>query len=184
MLSQTNVTNDKLKLVILYKLRYENETTSRLPEMLDLLRKSNVTDQKINLITSMIKFCGSTVRRGDLFGQKIGTSFRRAIERGLMGVDNVFAQHKPLLEQILDSLLIGKLSDVDYPFISVVQTKDVVKPKEVIVFMVGGTTYEELLTVRAINANGKLYPNQKVILGGTCIHNSNTFLDEIGQFPQ
>lgn len=48
--------------------------------------------------------------------------------------------------------------------------------QDVIVFIVGGATYEESLTVHNIN---KLNSGIKVILGGTTIHNFESFSKEI-----
>lgn len=52
------------------------------------------------------------------------------------------------------------------------------RPQEIIVFVVGGITYEETLAIHNIN---KAYSgsNLKVIIGGTFIHNFNTFMDEV-----
>lgn len=50
------------------------------------------------------------------------------------------------------------------------------RPQDIIVFMIGGTTYEESLTVHNLN---KQNPGIKIILGGTTIHNSASFLEEI-----
>lgn len=47
-------------------------------------------------------------------------------------------------------------------------------PMEVIVFIVGGATYEEALTVHQMNNSG-----YNCILGGTTIHNSESFLVEV-----
>lgn len=52
------------------------------------------------------------------------------------------------------------------------------RPQDIIVFMIGGTTYEESLTVHNLN---KQNPGIKIILGGTTIHNSASFLEEIQQ---
>lgn len=49
----------------------------------------------------------------------------------------------------------------------------------VIVFIVGGVTYEEATKVAEMNSN---YPTRKVILGGNTIHNSNTFLTELASY--
>jgi len=105
------------------------------------------------------------------------------MDRGFTGVSNIFTQHKPLLEQILDNILKGKLLDSEYPFASSNGALSRDKPRDVIVFMVGGTTYEELLTVLLINSNQRDYLNQRVILGSTFVHNSTTFLDDVAQFP-
>jgi len=45
------------------------------------------------------------------------------------------------------------------------------RPQDVIVFMIGGATYEEALSVYNIN---KSLPGVKVILGGTTIHNTKS----------
>lgn len=50
------------------------------------------------------------------------------------------------------------------------------RPQDIIVFMVGGTTYEESLTVYNLN---KQNPGTKIVLGGTTIHNSTSFFEEI-----
>jgi hypothetical protein len=52
------------------------------------------------------------------------------------------------------------------------------RPQEIIVFIIGGITYEETLAIQNIN---KAYSgsNLKVILGGTFIHNFNSFIDEV-----
>lgn len=51
------------------------------------------------------------------------------------------------------------------------------RPREIIVFVIGGITYEETLAIQNIN---KAYAgNLKVILGGTCVHNMANFIDEV-----
>ena len=50
------------------------------------------------------------------------------------------------------------------------------KPQDVIVFIVGGATYEEARSVAQINASS---PGVRVVLGGTSVHNSTTFLEEV-----
>lgn len=48
--------------------------------------------------------------------------------------------------------------------------------KFVIIFIVGGATYGEAAAVAALNAAN---PNQRIVLGGTTIHNSDTFLEDV-----
>jgi hypothetical protein len=49
--------------------------------------------------------------------------------------------------------------------------------QSVVVFMIGGVTYEESTKVAEINGN-----RRRVILGGNTIHNSNTFLNELKSY--
>lgn len=86
----------------------------------------------------VLRYCGAASRVGTLFPK--GTFFdmaKSSIQRGiqvsfldhlgrvdvwlisfLKGVSNVFAQHKPLLQSILDQIARGKLNDGDYPYVS------------------------------------------------------------------
>lgn len=69
----------------------------------------------------------------------------------------------------------GKLRDAMYPFVEGGgTTRD--KPQDIIVFMVGGTTYEEAKMVAQVNASS---PGVRIVLGGTSIHNSSTFMEEV-----
>lgn len=43
---------------------------------------------------------------------------------------------------------------------------------DVIIFVVGGVSYEESAAVNAFNAR---HPNVRVILGGTHVHNSDSY---------
>ena len=104
--------------------------------------------------------------------------------KGLKGVENVYTQHSPLLETTLQNLIKGKLKEGSYPFIEGGgTTRD--KPQDVVVFIVGGATYEEAKMVAGINASS---PGVRVVLGGTTVHNAGTFLDEVddavGSWPE
>ena len=50
------------------------------------------------------------------------------------------------------------------------------KPQDIIIFMVGGVTYEEAKMVAQVNASS---PGVRVVLASTIIHNSTTFLEEV-----
>ena len=50
------------------------------------------------------------------------------------------------------------------------------KPQDIIVFIIGGATYEEAKMVAEINAS---VPGVRVVLGGTTIHNAQSFLEEV-----
>ncbi|KAK2189512.1 hypothetical protein NP493_104g04040 [Ridgeia piscesae] len=54
------------------------------------------------------------------------------------------------------------------------QLKD--RPQDIIVFIIGGATYEEALLVYSLSANT---PGVRIVLGGTAVHNMSSFLEEI-----
>lgn len=151
--------------------------------LLDLLEVSgNLPRHRIGLINKLVTYHhslqASTAAGGgipDLF--QPGSFFGGARDRfkGLKGVENVYTQHSPRLETTLQDLIKGKLNQQSYPFVEGGgTTKD--KPQDIVIFMVGGTTYEEAKMVAQVNASS---PGVRVVLGGTTIHNSTTFLEEV-----
>ena len=49
------------------------------------------------------------------------------------------------------------------------------RPQDVIIFMIGGTTYEEARTVALLNHDSSAGSTggARLLLGGTCVHNSS-----------
>jgi vacuolar protein sorting-associated protein 45 len=92
------------------------------------------------------------------------------------GVENVYTQHKPLLSSTLTSLAAGKLKDSTFP--AALSNSAGGRLTEVVIFIMGGATYEEAKCVTDFN---KENPSMRVILGGSCIHNSRSFLHEVSQ---
>lgn len=90
-------------------------------------------------------------------------------------MENVYTQHSPRLEATLQNLIKARLKEQQYPFVEGGgSTRD--KPQDIIVFMIGGATYEEAKMIAQINASS---PGVRVVLGATTIHNSTTFLEEV-----
>lgn len=174
--------NNKLRLVAIYALRYSKTSSNSTAMLLDLLSVAGgLSRHRINLITKLLTYHDSlqtiTAAGGvpDLF--QPGSFFGGARDRlkGLKGVENVYTQHSPRLEATLQDMIKGRLSQQLYPFVEGGgTTKD--KPQDIIVFMVGGTTYEEAKMVAQVNASS---PGIRVVLGGTTVHNSTSFLEEV-----
>jgi vacuolar protein sorting-associated protein 45 len=87
-----------------------------------------------------------------------------------MGVTNIFTQHKPLLENVFQLIFEHKLPLQDFPYAGG-QPKD--RPTEVIVFIVGGATYEEAAHVAKLNLGNERASTY--LLGGTTIHSSYSY---------
>ncbi|MCJ1485310.1 vacuolar protein sorting-associated protein 45 [Schaereria dolodes] len=183
LIQSANIPPDsKLRLVALYSLRYEKHPSSALPMLLDLLSVAgNLPQHQIDLITKLLAFHhslqASPLASGftDLFESASIFSGARDRFKGLKGVENVYTQHSPRLEMTLQNLIKGRLKEQQYPFIEGGgTTRD--KPQDVVVFIVGGVTYEEAKMVAQVNASS---PGVRVVFGGTSIHNSTTFLEEV-----
>ena len=174
--------DNKLRLVALYSLRYEKHPSNALPALLDLLKiMGGVPQNRINLIHKLLHYHHSlqplpaTGGFTDMFESASIFSGARDRLKGLKGVENVYTQHSPRLEVTLQNLIKGKLRDQQYPFVEGGgTTRD--KPQDIFIFIVGGATYEEAKMVAQVNASS---PGVRVVLGGTSIHNSSTFLEEV-----
>ena len=102
------------------------------------------------------------------------------------GVQNVYTQHVPLLNTTLENLIKGRLKEVDYPYVRSPGGASTKSPKLVVIFMVGGTTYEEARSVAELNAQGERgdgswCQGMKFILGGTGVQNSASFLQDLAE---
>lgn len=150
--------------------------------LLDLLfAAGNVPHRRVDVISKLLAYHHSlqaapaTGGFSDLFESSSIFSGARSRLKGLKGVENVYTQHSPRLEATLQNLITARLKEQQYPFVEGGgSTRD--KPHDIIVFMVGGATYEEAKMIAQINASS---PGVRVVLGATSIHNSATFLDEV-----
>jgi len=164
---------DKVRLAMLYCLRYENNTANKSQYVRDLLSAAEVPRESIALIPTLLRYAGTNQRTGDLFSNKdlIATLTKQVRHSFTGGTINVFTQHVPYVMEILDQLIKGKLKETDYPNMVGHTPKDN-RPQDIIVFMVGGTTYEEALHIAHLNSST---PSVRVVLGGTTVHNSTSF---------
>lgn len=165
---------DKLRLALLYCLRYEG--TANVDRVKVALNAARVTPEKIAMVDYIIRYGGKSVRGPGLFGSErsLMAKMTHTLKTSLEGVENVYSQHVPLLMETLDLVNKSKLKDQHYPAVTCVSAA---KPREVIVFMVGGVTYEEATKVAELNASAN--SGLKVILGGSYVHNSTSFLDDL-----
>lgn len=103
----------------------------------------------------------------------------------LQGVENVYMQHTPHLAQTLENLSRGRLRDVNFPFLEGTgPNASLQRPQHVIVFMIGGATYEEARCVALLNQESATNGSSAIhlLLGGTCIHNSSRYVFQSYRF--
>ncbi|KAM7518723.1 hypothetical protein LguiB_017685 [Lonicera macranthoides] len=164
---------DRLRLVMLYALRYEKESPVQLMQLFNKLA-SRSPKYKPGLVQFLLKQAGADKRTGDLYGNRDLLNIARNMARGLKGVENVYTQHQPLLYQTMESITKGRLRDVDYPFVG--NHFQQARPQDVVIFIVGGTTYEESRSVALQNATNS---GIRFILGGSALLNSKRFLKDL-----
>ncbi|XP_044127809.1 vacuolar protein sorting-associated protein 45 [Bufo gargarizans] len=165
---------DATCLVMLYALHYERHSNNALQSLLSDLRNRGVSEKYRKLVSSVVEFGGKRIRGSDLFSPKDAVAITKQFFKGLKGVENVYTQHQPFLLDTLDQLIKGKLKDNMYPYVGPSTLRD--RPQDIIVFMVGGATYEEAQLVYNLN---RMTPGVRIVLGGTTIHNTKSFLEEV-----
>lgn len=184
---------NKLRLAILYALRYQKSPSAQIPQVVSTLISNGVPPERARLVYAMLNFAGADIRQDDLFMNENFFSRGKSALKGLKGVENVFTQHTPHLSQTLDLLLKGRLRETSYPFLEGDESARTQRPQDIIIFMLGGTTYEEARAVALLNrklatdaAGGP--GGTRILLGGSTIHNSSSFLDMVEaaaeHFPQ
>ncbi|CAD6923017.1 unnamed protein product [Tilletia laevis] len=161
----------KLRLAILYALRYQKNPQNQIMNVVKTLLDSGMEESRAALVFVFLNLAGAEQRQDDLFGQDNFFSRGKSALKGLKGVENV--------------------------------------PQDVIIFIIGGATYEEARTVARLNASSSSSsilsnnntpgtptssnPNNpgsslntsgggggtRFLLGGSCIHNSASFLDMV-----
>jgi len=181
-LSQNYDKFDKLRLVLLYSLRYEHDTAS-LYMLKEKLKGQGLPQELIDLVDHLLKYAGKHERIGDLFADRnIMNKFTSKFKNALKDVPNVFTQHEPYICSLIDALNKSKLKETE--FASKVgfhqnERPSEIKPTEIIIFIVGGATYEEAKAVAELNKKG-----YNIVLGGTNIINSKLFLGELIEFEK
>jgi vacuolar protein sorting-associated protein 45 len=230
--SQRVTPSDKLRLVMLYSLRYEESPSIRsaLSGMIDALYAAGVGSDGVHLIASLREYAGARRRSGDVFSNRSFFAMAsNTVRRGIGGVENVYTQHEPLLVYTLDDLLRGRLKSAAFPPArgeedhlsdslfgdgggggrpamggapngpSPPSASPLVRaPREVIVVIAGGVTFEESKCVSAINGGPHAFrppegsttaaaaaaakqAGARIVLGGSIVSNSTAFAVEVAR---
>ena len=125
-------------------------------------------------MSAITEYGGFEKRTSDLFGTASPLAFTKKLLKGFKDVENIYTQHTPLLMSTLEAVLKGKLKDTQFQLAT---PQNVERPQDIIVFMVGGVTYEETLAVSNLNKTSQ--GAVRIVIGGTHIHNCRSFLNEV-----
>lgn len=189
----------KLRLAILYALRYQKWSGNQIDAVVRQLIQVGVPESQVVLVYVMLNFAGAEQRQDDLFANENIFSRGKSALKGLKGVENVYTQHSPHLLETIDNLMRGRLRTSSYPFANVDPSASdgapatlfphgpTTRPQDVILFVIGGTTYEEARNVALLNGapagsvtqTPPAWPGSHFLLGGTTIHNARSFLDMV-----
>ncbi|EMD40076.1 hypothetical protein CERSUDRAFT_132878 [Gelatoporia subvermispora B] len=175
---------NKLRLVTLYALRYQKSQANNVASLISLMLENGVQREDARLVYVFLNIAGSDQRQDDLFSAESLLAKGRSALKGLKGVENVYMQHTPHLSQTLENLCRGRLRDTTHPFLEGAgPNASLQRPQDVIIFMIGGTTYEEARTIALLNqessTQGSASYGTRFLLGGTCVHNSSSYVEMI-----
>ncbi|KAJ3981918.1 Sec1-like protein [Lentinula detonsa] len=178
----------KLHIVILYALRYQKTQATNIANLINLLLANGVSREDARLVYVFLNISGADQRQDDLFSTESFLAKGRSALKGLKGVENVYTQHTPHLSQTVENIFKGRLRDTSYPFLdNPGANASLQRPQDIIIFTIGGTTYEEAKTVSQINqqqsanssTGGITSAGTRLLLGGTCVHNSRSYLEMV-----
>ncbi|CAG9463481.1 unnamed protein product [Pedinophyceae sp. YPF-701] len=182
---------DRLRLLLLLQLRYETELQQRCGD-LALKLAAQASDPLVRRARALQKVlldhAGQARRDGDLYGTRTFMAKAGTLFKGLKGVENVYTMHQPQLLATLEAVARGRLREQAFPFLggsSLTTLGRTSPPRKVVVFMVGGATYEEARIVAQLNAQGARNEGwaagMKFLLGGTGMLNSSAFMEALGK---
>ncbi|GMT31509.1 hypothetical protein PFISCL1PPCAC_22806 [Pristionchus fissidentatus] len=171
---------DATRLIMLYALRFEGANAADLRALVQKLRNSEATEQ----LMTLLKYAGASRRRGDLFGSANPMEITKRFIKGLKGVENIYTQHVPLLQQQLDAAARGRLVDAAYGMLNQDGIPNT-RIDHIIVFIVGGATFAESALVRQWNERRRAQPGlPSVTLQATHVHNTTSFIEQVSAMRQ
>jgi len=170
--------NDALRVVLLYALRYASRPDNHMEEYVNiLLRDYQIPEQQLIAIRLVREWSAPSKRSPglDLLDNASWlSSVSDKMKRGLVGVQNIFTQHQPLLKKILTLVKEQKLDPSAYPF--VVGQPSKAPPTDIIVFIVGGITFEEAAMIHSLKAANDGF---SYVLGGTGLVRPDDFIKDM-----
>lgn len=208
---------EQLRLALLFVLRYESDLQDHdgadtLDSLKDLLLGHGCEAHEIGLLRRVRDFAGVRRRTTGLYaggaksagggtaGSKlmggvslVGGAIKKSIQEGLVGVENVYTRHTPLLESTLEALFSRQgqgLPTATHPVLSTQggsRGGDTAAPRchEAVVFIVGGATYAEAMVVARWNSKHSPSSStfgegsKRVVLGSNEMVNSGMFLRDM-----
>ncbi|KPA80183.1 vacuolar protein sorting-associated protein 45- like protein [Leptomonas pyrrhocoris] len=185
---------DLTRLCLIYHLRYEQPGgASQVTQYLDRVEANYAL-----VLRKLRQYYGVNRPTDRLFA---ATGVMATIMKTLVDVGNIYTQHEPVLKRTLLQLYSGQLESAAYPYLSQPtsssgggggMTSVEYKPKEVMVYMCGGYTFEEAALIHAVNTQTAFKPNDvsnfatgglgvRASIGGEATLNSKSFISLLNQ---
>ncbi|XP_022645120.1 vacuolar protein sorting-associated protein 45-like isoform X1 [Varroa destructor] len=169
---------DALRLVCLYAVTFDKQPRSDLPSLLRMLEHRGIDREQQEVVQMLLdqhRRCSTASLGTNEFTTENVRAFTRKMIKGLKGVENIYTQHSPMIKELLTDVIRGRLRDAAYPVVGG-GPSTVARHQDIILFIVGGVTYEESLVSCQIMQQ---FPGVRVLLGGSNIHNFSSFINEL-----
>ncbi|CAI5455891.1 unnamed protein product [Caenorhabditis angaria] len=173
LVSNSRTTNlDAVRLVLLYALKFETNPNNEISSLIGSLRLRDSTASRV--AANILKYGGQSKRSADLFGGGSTIEITRKFMKGLKGVENIYTQHEPYIKKVVEQFIRGKMDN--YPLMG----NDSSRQDNLIIYMVGGATYEEAAYVRSMNKKRQQgFGGPSIILSSNCMLNTKSFIDDL-----
>jgi hypothetical protein len=163
-----------LRMAMLFALHYERDGPREIERVMEaLLWKTAWRNDEPSYVRVLLQIAGQSKRgsESDIFSNKsIIAKFIGGLT-SLQGNKSKFEMYHAPLEKILLKLKEQKLPEAAFPF-APIEKKGY--PGKVIVFYVGGVTYEEMRIASLVSGNPEKFD---VVVGGTTVHNARSFIE-------
>lgn len=78
---------------------------------------SNIQTWHFQLVYNILEYSGVNARQSNLFDREAVAKITKKLFKGLSGVDNIYTQHCPLINETLEDLIKGRLSTQAFPYL-------------------------------------------------------------------
>lgn len=124
----------------------------------------------MGIVEALLKFGGSSQRKGQFSTEKGLISRAKEVYKSyLKDAPSVYLQHQSYMKRLADEVLAGS-SDVSQIYPLQAGSRNI-PPKDVMIFVVGGMTWEEMRDFGWANEQNK-WNSPRYFIGSTCVINS------------
>lgn len=191
--------SQKLRLALLYVLRYRNDKPS-VVMIREALHTANVPKPYLldALLAYTASYCKNVERR--VGSNNLFDLARNVVQRGFKQSSNVYTQHRSFVFSLVETAIKNETWDIPgftfLPFSAsdanvctsepaqcskfYTEKKNGRQFPDLVVFILGGATFQETVDLDDIAAQY----NCSIVVGGTTLHNTASFLNDVSQFAQ
>jgi len=158
---------------MIFSLRYEDDR-QKIVDLKNLMIEKGIHYDNLQNLEYLKEFGGKSKRSEDLFSKqtwlmKIASDTIKSV---MKNIPNIYTQHTSQYLSFVDKLITKKLPEEKFPSIQIFKE---INNNSVIVFIVGGMTYEEIKDAHFFSLN----KDNNVMIGSNTVINSKMFMADL-----